>query len=53
VHPTARRKGWLNKVTVPTDGRRAAKSVNENLGTFSFQRQLSGRLAACHRFFTS
>ena len=49
MHPTARRKSWLNEGhTVPTDGAGAAKSVNENLGTFSFQRQLSGRLAACH-----
>jgi hypothetical protein len=30
---------------MPTDGVGAAKSANENLGTFSFQRQLTGRLS--------
>jgi hypothetical protein len=32
------------QVTVPTDGAGAAKSANENLGTFSFERQLAGKL---------
>jgi hypothetical protein len=34
------------QVTVLTDGVGAAKSSNENLGTFSFQRQLTGRSPA-------
>jgi hypothetical protein len=31
------------QVIGPTDGTGAAKGTNENFGTFSFQRQLSGK----------
>jgi hypothetical protein len=38
------------QVTVLTDGVGAAKSANENIGTFWFQRQLAGRLLPANPF---